>query len=313
MSARESGSASGSAPLLPDEYESLITRVRESANTVIPRNATVLVVSRGDEELLRLGPRRALHFPQDEFGRYAGYHPEDSDSAIAALEDMRARGAQFLLLPNTAFWWLDYYDGLREYLETNHPPVLAADDCMIFDLGAGAVQSGSAGADTGAVSVAMSSRRVTGPLDELLRALLPLDARVAVVGGTGRDLPSFADSTPLEPPSNSAATSAVLDQAGAARAEFLVVPVNLYERVHGETEPGDSLHGWKLVTRQRHLCEVYERPDAYEPLEAQETADEPVTAAAGTVTAAAARPAGGGSPAARPSLWQRVRSWFGKG
>ena len=75
MSARETGSASDSTPLLPDEYEGLIERVRETANAMIPRNATVLVVSRGDEELLRIGPRRALHFPQDEFGRYAGYHP----------------------------------------------------------------------------------------------------------------------------------------------------------------------------------------------------------------------------------------------
>jgi len=81
-----SGSASGSTPLLPDEYGNLLDEVREVANTMIPRNATVLVVSRGDEELLRIGPRRALHFPQDEFGRYAGYHPEDSDAAIAALE-----------------------------------------------------------------------------------------------------------------------------------------------------------------------------------------------------------------------------------
>ena len=87
MSASETGSASESTPLLPDEYEGLIESVRETANAMIPRNATVLVVSRGDEELLRIGPRRALHFPQDEFGRYAGFHPQDSDAAIGVLEE----------------------------------------------------------------------------------------------------------------------------------------------------------------------------------------------------------------------------------
>ena len=46
MSASETGSASESTPLLPDEYEGLIERVRETANAMIPRNATVLVVSR---------------------------------------------------------------------------------------------------------------------------------------------------------------------------------------------------------------------------------------------------------------------------
>ena len=134
VSASETGSASESTPLLPDEYEGLIERVRETANAMIPRNATVLVVSRGDEELLRIGPRRALHFPQDEFGRYAGYHPQDSDAAIAVLESMRARGGEYLLLPSTAFWWLDYYEGFRDHLERNYPPIVSADDCMVFEL-----------------------------------------------------------------------------------------------------------------------------------------------------------------------------------
>ena len=141
MSASETGSASKSTPLLPDEYEGLIERVRETANAMIPRNATVLVVSRGDEELLRIGPRRALHFPQDEFGRYAGYHPPDSDAAIEVLESMRARGGEYLLLPSTAFWWLEYYEGLRDHLERNYPPIVSADDCIVFELAATGVQT----------------------------------------------------------------------------------------------------------------------------------------------------------------------------
>ena len=127
-----SGSASGSTPLLPDEYGNLLDEVREVANAMIPRNATVLVVSRGDEELLRIGPRRALHFPQDEFGRYAGYHPEDSDAAIAALEEMRTRGGEYLLLPSTSFWWLDYYEGLRKHLDEHYPAIASTDDCLLF-------------------------------------------------------------------------------------------------------------------------------------------------------------------------------------
>ena len=159
MSASETGSASKSTPLLPDEYEGLIERVRETANAMIPRNATVLVVSRGDEELLRIGPRRALHFPQDEFGRYAGYHPPDSDAAIGVLESMRARGGEYLLLPSTAFWWLEYYEGLRDHLERNYPPIVSADDCIVYELAATGVQTAAGDADTRTVSAATSSRQ----------------------------------------------------------------------------------------------------------------------------------------------------------
>ena len=190
MSASETGSASESTPLLPDEYEGLRERVRETADAMIPRNATVLVVSRGDEELLRIGPRRALHFPQDEFGRYAGYHPQDSDAAIEVLENMRARGGEYLLLPSTAFWWLDHYEGFRDHLEGNYDPIVSADDCVVFELGATGVQTTAADADTKGMSTATSGRQLAGPLDELLRALLPADSSIAVVARENLGIPT---------------------------------------------------------------------------------------------------------------------------
>jgi hypothetical protein len=237
VSASESGSASGSTPLLPEEYDSLIEGLRETANAIIPRNATVLVVSRGDDELLRIGPRRALHFPQDEFGRYPGYHPEDSAAAIEMLESMRVRGGEYLLLPSTAFWWLDYYEGFRKHLEQRYPAATTSDDCMIFELSPTGVEMTVPDADTGEVSAATPSPQVAGPLDELLRALLPGDARIALVAGGDEVLPSFRH------------WSAVPDAASAAGADFVVIPA-----AAEHTPPG----GWTLVTSQRHLCAIYE-------------------------------------------------------
>ena len=238
MSASETGSASESTPLLPDEYEGLRERVRETANAMIPRNATVLVVSRGDEELLRIGPRRALHFPQDEFGRYAGYHPHDSDAAIEVLENMRARGAEYLLLPSTAFWWLDYYEGLRDHLERNYAPIVSADDCVVFELGATGVQTTAADADIEEVSAATSSRQLAGPLDELLRALLPADASIAVVTGDTSQLPTFGD------------CRAVLEEADAAGAQFLVIPAGSSARPQDSGEPAAAMPagGWSRTS-----------------------------------------------------------------
>ena len=127
----------GDVPRLSSvEYESLVGGIREIVHRVVPVNAGVLVVSKGDEELLRLGPRQAMHFPQTEDGKYAGYHPSDSDSAIAMVEELReSKGADYLLLPSSSFWWLEHYDGFRLHLERNYRVSLRRDDtCLIYEL-----------------------------------------------------------------------------------------------------------------------------------------------------------------------------------
>ena len=56
------------------------------SSATVPAAATVLVVTRGDEDLLELGDRRGRHFPEDADGRYSGHHPKDSQEAIDRLE-----------------------------------------------------------------------------------------------------------------------------------------------------------------------------------------------------------------------------------
>ena len=63
--------------------------------------------------------RRGWHFPQMEDGTYAGHHPGRSAEAMAHLEALREKGAAYSLFPQTAFWWLDFYEELRGQLE--HP------------------------------------------------------------------------------------------------------------------------------------------------------------------------------------------------
>jgi len=297
VSASETGSAAESTRLLPDEYEGLIERVRETANAMIPRNATVLVVSRGDEELLRIGPRRALHFPQDEFGRYAGYHPQDSDAAIAVLESMRARGGEYLLLPSTAFWWLEYYEGLRDHLDRNYPPIVSADDCVVFELGSTGVQTTAADADTKGMSVATSSRQLAGPLDELLEALLPPDARIAVIARETSELPTVGDCHAVSP-DGASSLSAVLEEARATGAQFLVIPVGSMDHVQGVAEPPAAIGGWRLVTHQRHLGEIYEREEGDE-----------APAESSRQSAVGSSPANG-EPRSADGLWQRILGFF---
>jgi hypothetical protein len=93
----------------------------------VPPAATVVVVSRGDDELLQLSPRRAWHFPQDRDGDYVGHHPRDSAEAIAQLEELRARGAGYIVFPSTALWWLDHYTELAEHLRRSGSEVASED------------------------------------------------------------------------------------------------------------------------------------------------------------------------------------------
>jgi hypothetical protein len=104
-----------------------LTKVQELVERLVPLHTTIGVVSRGDDELLQLGDRQGWHFPEFPTGTYAGYHPADGQEAVAQLESARERGAEYLLVPATALWWLDHYGEFCGRLE-DYYELLAADD-----------------------------------------------------------------------------------------------------------------------------------------------------------------------------------------
>jgi hypothetical protein len=117
------------------QYQLLVSRIREAADGCVPPDATVIVVSKGDPELLQLGSRRAWHFPQTDEGEYAGFYPANSQEAIDHLEGLRTRGGEFFLLPATSLWWLKHYAEFRDHLESRYRTVASIDDvCMIVDV-----------------------------------------------------------------------------------------------------------------------------------------------------------------------------------
>ncbi len=70
--------------------------------------------------------------------RFSGYYPLDSNEAVARLEALREKGAEFLLLPCTAFWWLEHYPEFKLHLEDRYRVIADAkttdNTCIIFDL-----------------------------------------------------------------------------------------------------------------------------------------------------------------------------------
>jgi hypothetical protein len=221
----------------------------------VPAGASVLVVSRGDDDLLDLGGVSAGHFPQDEEGQYLGYYPSDSESAINMLEGMRAAGAQYLVFPSPAFWWLNFYGGLRRHLQDNYRLISAHRDCLVFAL----------------VDVPASAFRASGDgrhdaaghaLGEIAKHLLPAGAQVVVASLGDEDWSTLADLQVWQLPlgsGGSAATMAHLETMHRNGAEFLIVPQSAFEWLDEHAGLHEHLRtNHVLVTHQKHVCDVYE-------------------------------------------------------
>jgi glycosyltransferase involved in cell wall biosynthesis len=119
----------------PRRYRRLVDRIRKAAADNVPPGAVVAVISKGDQRLLKLDGCRAWHFPQDSNGTYAGHYPADSSEAIAKVEELKGRGAQYLLVPITSAWWLEHYSGLREHLTRHYREILRDETtCVLFSL-----------------------------------------------------------------------------------------------------------------------------------------------------------------------------------
>jgi hypothetical protein len=140
-SPRASAPRPGPVPTVGDrsreirEYAKLVPRICAVADRVLPEDAHVLVVSRGDDALLRLGRRVVGHFPQLG-GKWAGFHPATGEEVLEQLGALRADGYEFILFPATAFWWLEYYERLASRLLARGRAIWHDGDCAIFALDA---------------------------------------------------------------------------------------------------------------------------------------------------------------------------------
>lgn len=127
------GSASAEEIAHHSDYLALVGRVRRAVRDRVPRGGRVLVVGRGDEELLRLFGRTAGQFPQDAAGDFAGEYPADGPAAVAAVERLVAAGWDHIVFPATSAWWLQHYRDLRIHLHRHwHAVHRDPETCTIF-------------------------------------------------------------------------------------------------------------------------------------------------------------------------------------
>jgi hypothetical protein len=122
-------------------YRDLVRDIQKVVDRVVPAGGDVMVVSKGDHNLLRFEGRTGSHFPETDTGIYAGYHPATSADAIAALEAAIDRGHQFLLFPGTSLWWLEHYDEFRAHLDARYPRLWSDRQCVLYDVRQPGVQA----------------------------------------------------------------------------------------------------------------------------------------------------------------------------
>jgi hypothetical protein len=113
-------------------YQQVVEEVHAGIRTHVPAGAVVLIVSKGDEGLVRIEGYRAWHFPRDEWGAYAGHHPGTSVEAIAHLRHLYGQGARFLVFPSTAAWWLEHYRELADFLDSAHRLVFSREGAYVI-------------------------------------------------------------------------------------------------------------------------------------------------------------------------------------
>ena len=254
-------SANGASRLGEAEYADLVARIHATVAAAIPPGSSVLVISKGDAALLAMPGVNASHFPQASGGEYAGHHPLDSAAAIAALEELRRCGAEYLVIPATARWWLEHYADLATHLATHGELVADEPDCcLIYGLG---------GFGAGAARPAQAGPRVSiDQMRDYLQNLLSPEAKLVVLEDEAERIsPGLAPlaTVGLAPPEAAGGGESLLaelERLAAGGSDYLVVPRTLDEWFDRRSGLAARIEGaCRTVADQRHLCRVFDLAD----------------------------------------------------
>src|SRR5262245_44712195 len=257
------------------DYLDLRRRLHEVVRKLIPAGSTVLVVSKGDDALIRLEDRDGRHFPCTATGQYGGYHPADAVAAISHLEELRASGADYFLLPSPYYWWLDHYPEFADHLVSRYRLVTdRRDTCLIYHLNEPPLGTVTATAPS-TISLegpslpedAPSPLQLLPPMRELLTSVLESDAAVLVLsdgddGWLNLDqrawhFPQDASGrhVPIER-SNGLSTVAQLEALRDRGARYLVVPSTSFWRVERSQELLRYLRRCSPIALRERVCAV---------------------------------------------------------
>ena len=99
--------------------------VRHILRQSMPRDAIVVVATGGDVSLLELEGRTGLHFPQDSSGAHVQTETLSDSQLVQSVEDLRGKGAEFLVIPGGQGNLLNTRTGFVEYLRQSFRQIAA--------------------------------------------------------------------------------------------------------------------------------------------------------------------------------------------
>jgi len=266
-------------------YEELAPRIAATVEEVTPPGAIVLVVSKGDEGLLRFESRGGWHFPRASTGQYAGHHPLDGPWAVDHLETLRAAGGAYLVLPSTYYWWFEHYPELERHLRSRYERLPSPEEvCMVFRL-----LELPAAAPRAVPDLPLGEQRRCVPaIRGLLASLLP-DEEVVLVLSEGDDQLLALERPAWHFPHDSGGRPLPLEAGSGAQAasqlrslsrdgiHYLVVPATLLWLLSRRPALAAYLEReCRCLARRDRICMVYElrdgsrssTPTAFRPKEA---------------------------------------------
>jgi hypothetical protein len=94
-------------------YRDLVRDIRDVVGRVVPAGGDVMVVSKGDGNLLQFDGRPAATFRRPRPASTPVITRETAPPRSRRSTRPIERGHQYLLFPGTSLWWLDHYDGFR--------------------------------------------------------------------------------------------------------------------------------------------------------------------------------------------------------
>jgi hypothetical protein len=100
--------------------------------SLVPEEESFILVDEGNFVGTNFLQRHPIAFLERE-GQYWGPPANDSD-AICALDEMRKKGAGFLVVAWPAFWWMDYYREWAAYIRSRFPCIEQNQRIRVFDL-----------------------------------------------------------------------------------------------------------------------------------------------------------------------------------
>jgi hypothetical protein len=237
------------------DYSALVHRVRELVWEHVPAGSNVAVVSKGDPALILFDQRNGLHYPQTASGQYLGHHPDTGVAAVAHLESLRLRGAQYLVIPSIYAWFLDYYSDLRNHLNREGELVHRDDVCAIYSLARREVSS------------AGNRTAPERQLRDLVAAVLPPGSTIHALGWARAAFDGTTDYQLVE-----LAVDIATGDAGAAaleaglrgsRVDYLVVPAARSRATRARDPLTERLRAtWPKIIDHKHVCTVFAVPTA---------------------------------------------------